>query len=58
MRKEKFDNILAANLDLTEQEWRTSYPELTDEQIVTLLKGDKADEPSRKSIFSFTKADQ
>ena len=57
MREEKFKSILDKKIEMTEKEWRTSYPELTDEQIVILLKGDKADEPSRKSILSFTKAD-
>jgi len=57
MKESKFKNLVASKFEMTEEEWRVAYPELTDEQIKTLIKGE-ANEPSRKSIFSFTKADK
>jgi len=57
MKESKFKNLVASKFEMTEEEWRVAYPEVTDEQIKTLIKGE-ANEPSRKSIFSFTKADK
>jgi len=56
MTEDKFNTIKSRDAGLSAEEYAFSYPELTEEQIDILTNGAK-DEPSKKSVFSFTKAD-
>ena len=56
MNEQKFNSIKARNAGLTSAEYANAYPALTPEQIKILTEGE-ANEPSRKSIFGFTKTD-
>ncbi len=56
MNESKFNSIKSAGLELTVGEWKRRYPTLTEGQIKTLTQ-EKANEPSRKSVFGFTKTD-
>ena len=53
MNQSKFEAIKKASLEYTEEQYRTAYPQLTEEQILILIKGE-ADEPSRESVQSST----
>jgi len=57
MNEQKFNSIKSAGLELTVEEWKSHYPALTEDQIKTLTTKEKANEPSRKSVFGFTKTD-
>ena len=57
MNEAKFKSILDRNAGLSAEQYAKAYPQLTDEQITILTTGE-ANEPSRKSLFSFTKADK
>jgi len=57
MNQSKFEAIKAASLGYTEEEYRTSYPQLTEEQISILTKGE-ANEPSTESVSSTTNTKQ
>ncbi len=57
MNESKFNSIKSAGLELTVGEWKRRYPALTEGQIKTLTTKEKANEPSRKSVFGFTKTD-
>ncbi len=56
MNESKFNSIKSAGLELTVGEWKRRYPTLTEGRIKTLTQ-EKANEPSRKSVFGFTKTD-
>ncbi len=54
MDEKKFNSIKKRAAGLTAAEYAKAYPQLTEDQIKLLTQGE-ADEPSRKSVFSFTK---
>ncbi len=59
MNEAKFKSILDRNAGLSAEQYAKAYPQLTDEQITILTTTTgEAYEPSRKSLFSFTKADK
>jgi|FLOH01.1.fsa_nt_gi hypothetical protein len=60
MNEAKFKSILDRNAGLSAEQYAKAYPQLTDEQItiLTTTTTGEAYEPSRKSLFSFTKADK
>ena len=58
MNEAKFKSILDRNAGLSAEQYAKAYPQLTDEQITILTTTGEAYEPSRKSLFSFTKADK
>jgi uncharacterized membrane protein YgcG len=61
MNEAKFKSILDRNAGLSAEQYAKAYPQLTDEQITiltTTTTTGEAYEPSRKSLFSFTKADK
>ena len=53
MNQSKFEAIKKASLGYSKERYVESYPQLTEEQIIILTKGE-ADEPSRKSVQSST----
>ena len=57
MNQSKFEAIKKSSLDYSEEQYRTAYPQLTEEQIKILIKGE-ADEPSRKSIQSSSRTNK
>ena len=57
MNDSKFNSIKERAAGLTAEQYKTSYPQLTEAQIKILTQGE-ANEPSRKSIFGTTKADK
>jgi len=57
MNESKFNSIKERAAGLTAEQYKTSYPQLTEAQIKILTQGE-ANEPSRKSIFGTTKADK
>lgn len=56
MNENKFKSIKDRAAGLTAAQYALAYPALTEAQIKILTQGE-ANEPSRKSLFSFTKAD-
>lgn len=57
MEDKKFNSILDRKAGLTAKQYAYAYPQLTEEQITILTTGE-ANEPSRKSLFSFTKTNK
>jgi hypothetical protein len=53
MNQSKFEVIKKVSLGMSKEKLQWKYPQLTEEQITILIKGE-ADEPSRKSVQSST----
>jgi len=56
MDEKKFNSIKERAAGLSTEQYAEAYPQLTEAQITILTQGE-ANEPSRESVFSFTKAD-
>ena len=57
MNQSKFEAIKKASLGRTAEQYAEAYPQLTEEQIIILTKGE-ADEPSRKSVQSSSRTNK
>ena len=55
--EEKLNQIIKADLGWTRDQYVEKYPGFSSEEYDKLINKGEANEPSRKSILSFTKAD-
>ena len=56
--EEKLNQIIKAELGWTRDQYVEKYPGFSSEEYDKLINKGEANEPSRKSVFSFTKADK